>query len=655
MEWLSPLTAFFAAAVAVPLLLLLYFLKLKRREQVISSTFLWKRAVQDLQVNAPFQRIRRNILLLLQMLMLIALLLALAGPVLPLIAGPGNRFVLLIDRSASMNATDVEPSRLAEAKKQASEFVRSLRSKTLFSLRDDSDQVMVVAFNDHAKVMCNFTSDKRQLLSAIDAIKPSDGGSRLGEAVTVGRAFAQSPGTEMNDRSAETPAKLILYSDGRIGDLEEIVVAPEEVVFNLIGDSHDNMGITAMQARRSYQDPDNVEVFATVTNYYRREKTCDLQLSLNGDVRSIKSITLPAAKPAATDETAFAATVSVGFDLVHSGGGIVELRLLESDNLEADDSAWAILSPPRKLTVLIVTRGNAVLESALGACPVWRLETCSPEQFDAMDHSAMSAEQPYDIIVLDNHVPRELPKCRYLVFGPPPDGIDVPVGDQLENRFIMDWRQSHAVMKYVNLTNLFVAKCYKMTLPRDGDVLAEFNDSVAIGLLRRKGSVFLLVGFDVLQSNWPFEPGFVMFCYNATSFLGVQFGESQKGNLKVGEPIIIDGLKPQVEALVTGPGISEGKVAANSSGALRFPGIERAGVYGLEVADEPVRFFSANLLDSEESDIAPAPEIVVSGQTVEAQNKRTSRPNVPLWPFLVVFVLIVACVEWVIYNSKVRI
>ena len=78
MEWLTPFTALYALAATLPLLLLLYFLKLKRREQTISSTLLWKRAIQDLQVNAPFQKIRRNILLLLQLLMLLAILLALA-------------------------------------------------------------------------------------------------------------------------------------------------------------------------------------------------------------------------------------------------------------------------------------------------------------------------------------------------------------------------------------------------------------------------------------------------------------------------------------------------------------------------------------------------------------------------------------------------
>lgn len=201
MQWLTPLVGLYAAAVAVPLLLLLYFLKLKRREVVISSTLLWKRAIRDLQVNAPFQKLRRNILLLLQLLALIAMLLALAGPILALRQGPGQRYVVLIDRSASMNATDVTPSRLAEAKEQAKVFVESLRGGSVVSLRDSSDHAMVIAFDRHPKVMCNFTSDKRQLAAAIGAIEPGDGISQLGEAVTVARAFAQSPGVEADRKS----------------------------------------------------------------------------------------------------------------------------------------------------------------------------------------------------------------------------------------------------------------------------------------------------------------------------------------------------------------------------------------------------------------------------------------------------------------------
>src|SRR5438874_10757605 len=103
MSWLptfgNTLPAAIAAAVAVPALLVLYFLKLRRRELAVSSTLLWKKAIQDLQVNAPFQKLRRNLLLFLQLLLLLLLCLAFSRPVTNYTPGAGTTTVILIDRS----------------------------------------------------------------------------------------------------------------------------------------------------------------------------------------------------------------------------------------------------------------------------------------------------------------------------------------------------------------------------------------------------------------------------------------------------------------------------------------------------------------------------------------------------------------------------
>src|SRR5271170_4008229 len=94
-HFLNPLAALAAAAVAIPALLLLYFLKLRRRPMDVPSTLLWRKAIQDLQVNAPFQRLRRNLLLLLQMLLLLALVLALSRPISNYRPGAGKTTVIL--------------------------------------------------------------------------------------------------------------------------------------------------------------------------------------------------------------------------------------------------------------------------------------------------------------------------------------------------------------------------------------------------------------------------------------------------------------------------------------------------------------------------------------------------------------------------------
>ena len=663
MEWLTPMTALYAAAVSVPLLLLLYFLKLKRREQVVSSTLLWKRAVQDLQVNAPFQKLRRNILLLLQLLMLLAILLAIAGPILSLLASGADRYVLLIDRSASMSATDVEPSRLEAAKEQAKIFVESLHAGSFFSLADKSDQTMVIAFDSHAKVMCNFTADKQQLLGAIEAITPGDDLSSLAEPIVVARAFAQSPGVEANNLSAEDPAQLVLFSDGQIRDLDQIVASSDELIFHCIGQSAENVAITAMQARRSYENPEEVHVFATVANYSDAPISRDIQLSVNSNVRKVRTVTIPARRNDGPSNANMPGRVAVDFSLSYAEAGVLEVRHLPSvggsgsmqDCLISDDTTWAILSPPKKLSVLLVTNGNSVLESALQACMLAQLELKTPAEFDAMDHMALGIDQPYDFIVLDNHAPATLPKCRYLIFGRPPEGIDVTISRQVENQVLVDWRTKHPVLKHVNLMNLFAARCYEMALPRDADVLAEFNETPAIAIVRRNGSVFLLAGFDVLESNWPFEPGFVLFCYNAASFLGTQVGRNQENNLRVGEPIVVEGLDAETVAKIDGPGISGEEIASSAAGSIRFPGTGRVGPYSLSIQDQPVRLFAVNLLDPRESDVEPRREIILSGESVQAEANALTRSNLPLWPFLVGLALILVCVEWLVYTQKVRI
>ncbi len=655
MQWLTPLFGLYAAVVAIPSLLLLYFLKLKRREMIISSTLLWKRAVQDLQVNAPFQKLRRNLLLLLQLLALIAMLLALAGPMLALDKGPGQRYVVLIDRSASMNATDVTPNRLAEAKKQAKVFVESLRSGAAVSLRDSADHAMVIAFDRHAKVMCNFTSDRRQLAAAINAIEAGDGASQLGEAITVARAFAQSSGVEAATPVAEAQAKLVLFSDGRIRDVDTIAVVSDELVFHRIGRSGDNVAITAMKARRSYEQPEQIEVFASLANYGAESVTRDVQLGVNGDVRAVRSVTVPGRQTDSESETSVSGKVAVNFSLNHSSEGVLEVRQLTGDALICDDAAWAVLEPPERLSVLLVTEGNPVLESALRACPIARLDPCTPAGFDTMDPVLFNMRDSYDVIVLDNCTPAQLPRCRYLVFGAVPSGIDVNAPRELENQIIVDWRPRHPVLQHVNLTNLFVARTWMLELPRDADVLAEFNDSAALALLRRNGRTFLLAGFDVLQSNWPFESGFVLFCYNALNFLATQAGGGEPHELSVAEAIALDDISVETTVTVTCPDASEVTVQPGPGGTVRFPATYQVGMYAVEVPEEPKRFYAVNLLDAAESDIEPRQEIVLSSVTVTAEEQGVERANVPLWPMLVLAALVLACAEWVAYNLKARI
>ncbi len=448
---------------------------------------------------------------------------------------------------------------------------------------------------------------------------------------------------------------LALFSDGRIQDLDALVVGPDELAFHRFGQSPDNVGVTAMNARRSYEQPEQVEVFASLANYGAEPVTRNVQLAIDGNVQTIRSVTISAAQTGSGEIPFKPGQTAVNFSLSYSEAGVLEVRQLGADALAGDDAAWSILEPPKRLSVLLVTNGNPVLESALQACPLARLDPCTPAGFDALDPAVFTLQQRYDVIVLDNHVPARTPQCRYLVFGPPPRGIDVNCPQELDNQVIVDWRSQHPVLQYVNLTNFFALKGRKLELPRDAEVLAEFNESPALALVRRQGSTYLLAGFDILQSNWPFEPSFILFCYNAVSFLGAQVGSGGRHELAVGEPIAIESVPGETVLTLIRPDATKMDLQPDPGGTVRFPGTQRVGVYAVHAPGQPSRCYAVNLLDAEESRIEPQDKIKFSSVAVAAQEQMIQRANVPLWPPLVLAALVLVCLEWLAYNLKVRI
>src|SRR5574338_599443 len=112
----------------IPAVIAMYLLKLRRDEAVVPSTLLWTRLVADVEANAPWQRLRRSLLLFLQLLLVVILALLAARPFLERPAGLAGDVVVVIDTSASMASTDVPPTRLAQAKDKGLQELHELPS-----------------------------------------------------------------------------------------------------------------------------------------------------------------------------------------------------------------------------------------------------------------------------------------------------------------------------------------------------------------------------------------------------------------------------------------------------------------------------------------------------------------------------------------------
>src|SRR5579859_6979376 len=148
MHFITPLSLLLAAPIG-GLIVAMYILKLKRKDVIVSSTFLWRQVIRDVQANAPFQKLRRNLLLLLQLIIAALIIFALARPFF-LAAGLGGRnIVVIIDTSASMQATDDGSSRLDQARRKAYDQVNKLRP---------SDMMMIVSASNRPTALTGFTN-----------------------------------------------------------------------------------------------------------------------------------------------------------------------------------------------------------------------------------------------------------------------------------------------------------------------------------------------------------------------------------------------------------------------------------------------------------------------------------------------------------------
>ena len=136
-----------------PLILSLYFLKLRRVPLEVPSTYLWTKTVEDMHVNSIWQRLRNNLLLWLQLLIVLILMIACLRPGCTGEKLSGDRFIFLVDKSASMSATDTESgiTRLEEAKNQIYTLIDRMKS---------SDAAMVISFSDTEGVDQSYTKNK---------------------------------------------------------------------------------------------------------------------------------------------------------------------------------------------------------------------------------------------------------------------------------------------------------------------------------------------------------------------------------------------------------------------------------------------------------------------------------------------------------------
>jgi hypothetical protein len=678
----------------VPLaIVLLYFLKLKRKPLSVPSTFLWRKSIEDLHVNALFQWLRNNLLLLLQLLIVLFLIYSVMDFRVHGRTGESKHYILMIDNSASMAATDVSPSRLHQAKLEA---LREIDAST------DSDVGMVIVFNSSAEVVKSYTNNRGELRSAVEHIEQTQRPTRIEDAMSLADSLANpnrsadnasvaptnvEPGKERTFVQAEgISTEVHLFSDGRFPDMPEFALGNLNLHFHTIGqlgpEHVDNVALVTLNALRDEQDPTKLQVFARALNFRNKPVDIKIQLELltNGSLKGIqeKPLSLLARKvetvpqgdkeePLIRDTPGEGAVVFELSDIDDQAKVVLHAKLVGiQDNLPLDDEAWLVLGVVRKARLLLVGPPNDILHAFFDDPSTQAVATISyltPEDLTKNSYRKPALNGDFDLVIFDRCGPKtvdDMPRANTFFIGYPPPPWKREAGDKLTNPQIKGWMGKHPIMKYLAaLQEVGIFEAFKLKdLPPRTPRLIEIDQNVSLLLtLTRSSYTDLVMTFPILNdkgewnTNWPLLPSFPIFLRNVLYTLGnVSDGASeetkQPGEAKTLRP---DVAVPQIQ--VTDP---SGKTETLSRGTrpdFSYGDTNRVGVYRVAWNGAWQRSFAINLLDSDESNIEPRTSIHVGAELVAAGQER--RQPRELWKWLVLAALALLLMEWYIYNRRV--
>ena len=601
MGFLAP-SALFFGLLAIPIVAL-YLLRLRGRERRVSSTFLWRHVVHDIEANTPWQRLRPNLLLLLQLLALAALVLVLAGPYFLRASSIEGDLILVLDASASMGASDVSPSRFGKAQQEALGLIDQLPQYNLAT---------VIRMGDVPEVLVAQSQDRGRVRRAIAEARPASGGANLASALSLAASVVRG----------ERPAQMVVFSDGNVTGFQPLGPLPFGLRYEPVGNSHGNMAIAAFDLRRTET---GTQGLARVANYGQETLSTSLHLYSAGSLYDVRELEVDGAG----DRTVTWSSLPEAT--------VLEARLVPGDAFGLDDRAWATGSPGSGARALLVSRGNRFLEKSLSLQPGLEVTKTAPEAF--------SSEGDFDLWVFDGFLPPDLPNGAVLVLDPPVGSAEwvataaVPVqrtrptGDEL--------------LRYVDLSSVHVREAVPLRPPPDARVLLDTDQGPLLAAWEEPNRRIVAFAFDLNDSDLALQPAFPILTHDLTSWLlpGISEGLVGQPGATIEVPI-----PPESDAAWVETPSGQRTQVAPPFPAQPFTVVE-LGPYRVihETSEgEKVGYFIANLFDPVESAIGPS-EL----PPLETRPRSEAGPDQVPWElttWLALAVLVILGAEWYVYS-----
>ncbi len=614
--FLAPL-AFLLALLALPIIVL-YMLKMRRRTQEVSSVLLWRRLLRDREANAPWQRLRRNLLLILQLLLLAALVFALARPFLDVPAVARGAVIVLLDASASMSATDVAPTRFAAAQAQVRQLAQGLSADGLLT---------VILVGRQPEVLSSATRDTAVVVAAVDVAKPQEG------PVDWEAAFALAAGAARGSAAADTT--IVILSDG--GLPEGLAALPGQVRYVPIGSTEaagaENLGIDSFSLRATATGP---QLFVRVTNFGTQPQRAIVTVTSGGDLIVSEAIDV------APDRSA-----SVSLEDLPDVPAAYEARLTAADTeggapdaFALDDTAWAVYQPAAAGRTLVLTPGNLFLEQMLASLPGVQAFRAAP--------GAPLPTDPFDLYVSDSISETVEPAGAELLIVNPISTTLFSVGGTFTNTQLTRVAADDPLTRYLDWSQVSVLQARHVEVPDWARVLVDSEGGPLVFAGETGGRRVAVLTFRLQDSDLPLQLAFPVLMSNLMAYLAPAQAFSAPDGLLPGETLLIRPAGGDAAIAIDDPTGERFQAPATEAGVL-FANTDRLGLYTVVSTQRTVGQFAVNLFDPGESTIAPAAQLTI-GQSAVTATPANETGQLELWPWLAAIALLILLIEWYVYH-----
>ena len=685
LSWLSTLGLWaWVLPVIAAGIVALYFLKLRREPVQVSSTYLWGKTIEDLHVNSLLQRLRRSLLLLLQLLILACAAIAVFRPGVRGETNGQDRLIFLLDRSASMQAVDLEGgvSRFDKAKELIRGRIGSM---------SDQQTAMLIAFDDRAETVQAFTSDRSRLLLSLDAVTVSNAPTDMLEALRAADGLANprrsSQVGDLNDVQVAdaSPAELLIFSDGafqppadfNLGNLipNYVAIGSEKVL---------NLAITEFSTQTDFDKPGVVQVYGTVANLGTVPGKTEVALEMDGELLDAELVSLEPGEEK-----------GLAFEISANDSAFLTLTLSVTDDLAVDNRAYAGLTPSKRASILVITEGNTALEVALETEQIQRIcdvSFVSPSFLTSDSYRERVNTGEDDLLIFDRCQPLKMPKTNTFFIGAIPPASVVSVDPELDDseedlstddasddsRFAWGWdaestplsiidiNRTHPLLRYLDLFSVLVFSGRPLVVPEGATELLAADTGTVLAVAPREGYQDLVLGFPIVSqsdggvpeanTNWFAERSWPVFLFNVLRTLGNASETTAAGSYAPGA--IVRGRLNQLSEERSSESLrietsSGRKVAFVLRDTLQFETLDthEIGAYEVRTQEKLLQRFAVNLFNQRESSIAASREITLGYEEVESGNAGLVVRR-EYWRFVLLVMLALMMAEWWLYNQR---